>query len=362
MTLSLRATPLRAALAAAAALLLAATPLRAQQFEGGIQFNTRFDNREYSDTAFNDASQTLFGMELCPYAGLNWGGRNTLTAAVDMWRHFGDNDRFLSSVDLYCWYKYEAPKVVAAAGIFDRALLAGEYGELIFDEGYAFYNNAVQGLTGRYRSEHGFVELALDWQGLQSAERREQFRILSAGSYVNGLFYGGYTLLLSHYAKTSQPVEGEGVVDYLLVNPHIGVRFTALLDFDLRAGFVQTLHRDRIADEGWLAPRGGQFDVRIGYKGLLLRNTLYAGDGLMPLYDKYGAAFYTGNVFYRMAGSLYNRTEVGYRRRFFGDTLGVRAGFVVHCDGNRIGLQQIVEVNVLLQKKGTRRGKAAENR
>lgn len=333
-------------------LLGGAAAARAQQVVAGVGFATRFDNREYSGTAFSGASETLFSARLTPEVGLRWAGKNTLMIAVDLRQDFGDDAKFLTEAKPQLYYEFRTPKVLAAAGVFDRNKLCGDYGEAFFDRSYLFYRNRVAGLLGSYRGRRGFVELALDWEGMQSDISREQFRLLSAGRYDGGgMFYGGYALSLQHYAVTSDPAEDEGVVDHILVNPFGGMRFHALFDFDIRLGYLQSLQRDRIADNGWETPKGGILGLRMGWKGLWLSNELYAGENLMPLFDRYGGALYRGNVFFRTDRSrIYNRTGLGYDRRFFDDTVGVHAVIWFDCHGSGTGTSQQVEVDIRLQK------------
>lgn len=338
--------------AAALALLLPTVQLPAQQFFAGVDFTTYFDNREYTGTNFPDASETFFSARLTPQAGIKWDGRNTLTAAVDLLQDFGDGAKFLTEAKPQVFYQFQAPNVLAAAGIFPREKLRGDYGELIFDRSYMFYNNRIQGVMGQYRGrERSFVELAIDWEGMQSKTIREKFRLLSAGRYDRGgTFYGGYVLSLLHFAKTSDPAPDEGVVDNILLNPFGGVRFEAFLNFDIRIGYVQSMQRDRIAENGWATPKGGMLDIRLSRWGLTLGNMLYAGQNLMPFYDRYGSALYSNCVFFGTTDHVYNRTNITYARRFFHDTLGVKAGIFFDYDGRGMGTSQMLEVNVRLQK------------
>lgn len=334
-------------------LLGGATAACAQQVIAGVDFATRFDNREYSGTAFSGASETLFSARLTPEIGLRWDTKNTLMIAVDLRQDFGDDSKFLTEAKPQLYYQFQTPKVLAVAGVFDRRKLSGDYGEAFFDRAYLFYHNRIAGLLGCYRGRHGFVELALDWEGMRSDVTREQFRLLSAGRYDQGggLFYGGYALSLQHYARTSAPADDEGVVDNILVNPFGGMCFHALFDFDIRLGYLQALQRDRVAANGWKMPKGGMLSLRMDWKGLWLSNELYAGENLMPLFDRYGGALYRGNVFFRTDDSrIYNRTGLGYSRRFFNDTLGVHAVIWFDCHGSGTGTSQQLEVDIRLQK------------
>lgn len=343
------------------ALTLLTTGISAQELVVGADFTTRFDNREYAGMNF-DASKTLFSARLTPQIGLRWDARNTLMIGIDLMQDFGDGSKFLTEAKPQMWYQYEAPHVLAAAGIFPRAKLRGDYGEAIFDRAYLFYNNRIQGVMGQYRSDNGFVEFAIDWEGMQSATRREKFRILSAGEYDGAHLYGGYALSVLHFAKTSDPAPDEGVVDNILVNPYGGGRFHAFFDFDIRLGYMQSLQRDRRTESGWEAPKGGVLDIRLSRWGLTLGNMLYVGENMMPFYGDYGTALYSNSLFFGTRHNLYNRTEISYDRHFFHDTLGVKAGIFFHYDGKSMGTQQLLEVSVKLQKIFSKKEKSVENR
>ena len=54
--------------------------------------------------------------------------------------------------------------------------------------------------------------------------------------------------------------------------------------------------------------------------------------------------------FYSTTDHIYNRTWIGYDRRFFKGTMGVEAGMVFHYDGSGMGTQQMVKLSVDIQK------------
>ncbi|MEG2614308.1 MAG: hypothetical protein RR996_04610, partial [Alistipes sp.] len=237
-----------------------------------------------------------------------------------------------------------------------RTMLRGDYGEAFFDRSYNFYHNRIQGVVGQYRAERGFVEFAIDWEGMQSPTVREQFRLLSAGEYRGNHLYGGYALSVGHYAKTSNPVEGEGVVDNMLGNLYGGVRFNAYFDFDFRLGYLQGIQRDRCVGDSW-KPAGGMLDLRMSRWGLTLGNMLYMGQNQLPFYDRYGKSLYSNCVFFGTHHNIYNRTEISYARRFAHDTIGIKAGIFFDYDGTGLGTSQLLELNVRLRKTYTKKQK-----
>ena len=120
--------------------------------------------------------------------------------------------------------------------------------------------------------------------------------------------------------------------------------------YDFRAGFLWAPQRDRIADEGWKAPMGGELRVRLGWKGLEFENNLYVGENLMPLFGRYGSELYAGERWYGTRDRIYNRTRLGYERSFASETIRVQAGMIFHTDGTGLYTQQVVQVSVRLGK------------
>ena len=319
--------PLKKLLSLLFAVLMAGGGLRAQELLVGVDFDTRFDNREYAGNEFN-VPQTLFSARLTPLVGVEWMEKNRLVVGVEMLRNFGQynapRDPFMSDVKPLMYYRFKTPNVQADAGIFDRGELMGDYSAAFFSDSTRFYHNRLSGFLGRYVSTERpgtYIELAIDWEGMFSAESREMFRILSAGRYsTRSGFYVGYDLSLFHFAGSTL---NRNVTDNLLLNPHLGWKF-------------------------------------ISRWGVKLENNLYLGQNLQPLRGyvsnpETGATYaaeglYAGESFYATTKHIYNRTWIGYDRRFFGDTLHVEAGMVFHYDGTGMGTQQVVQLSVDLQR------------
>lgn len=130
-----------------------------------------------------------------------------------------------------------------------------------------------------------------------------------------------------HFANSAL-TEGN-VVDNMLANPYVGFASKAAevvhrnadgrptverpFWYDFRAGFLWAPQRDRIADEGWKAPMGGELRVRLGWKGLEFENNLYVGENLMPLFGRYGSELYAGERWYGTRDRIYNRHAAGLR-------------------------------------------------
>lgn len=324
--------------------------VQAQRLVVGAGFETYFDNREYSGNEF-DVSKTLFSARLTPRIGVQWGGRNRLVFAVDMLQNFGDNERFLSEVRPLMYYAYEAERVKAMAGIFERRELQLDgYPLAMMSDEMRFYDNRIQGFMGRYmsaRRKGSFVEMSFDWCGMRGETSRERFRLMSAGRYTAEWFRFGYALSMYHFSVSDA---GGGVSDNLMAYPYVGARFNAYFDFDIEFGAIVAPQRIRQLEQGWKAPAGGQLKVGISRWGVQLENTLWCGDGLMPYWSLYGSEFYAGERFWSTTKGVYNRTKIGYGRSFFGDTLEVEAFLLVHYDGTGTGTSQQIKLSVDLEK------------
>ena len=117
------------------------------------------------------------------------------------------------------------------------------------------------------------------------------------------------------------------------------------------AGLLFAPQRARSVDHDWKKPCGGQIDLRITRWGVKIENNLYLGENLQPLWQYYGPeGLYAGERFYSTTEHIYNRTWIGYDRKFFDDTMHVEAGMVFHYDGTGTGTQQMVKLSVDIQK------------
>lgn len=317
-------------------------------FDG--ELSTHFDNTEY---AGNDVgySRTIFAVRLTPTLGYRWGkeGRHAAVVGAELLKDFGSKE-FLNDARLVAYYRYEDDKWGAYAGIFKRDALIGRYSRAFYSDSTLIYNGTVQGVAGHYCSEHMFAELAVDWDGLYSPATREKFRVLaSVGGKFAKWFDAGVSLSLQHYANKAT-FHGN-VVDNAMINPWIGAKFKAYFDFDVRLGYLQSLQRDRRVADGWLAPKGGEVYVRISRWGVFIDNNLYVGENLMPLYKAmgkdgvmYADDLYTGDVLYSTSHKIYNRTGIGYERKFCRDRVSVKAEMVLQYTGQKMVCQQLVGI------------------
>ena len=337
--------------------------LSAQELKLQADFTTLFDNKEYAEMKGID-SGTLFGARLTPMVGVEWQERNSLMVGADLYQDFGHN-KFLSKAKLQLYYAYKALQVKLYAGIFPRSAMRGLSTPLFFDPAYCYYNNSISGVLARYEEEPymSYVEFAMDYTGMRSFDTRESFAIMSSGmhslnaQFINGRIAYGYDFYMGHYAKDYNPETIDGVVDNILLTPYIELEcrnFGVLIGEEwmhltARLSYVQSLQRDRINENKWEHPFGGELFVDFSWNGLELSNRLYMGKGsLLTYYNRYGSDVYHGMPLYRTERGIYDAIALSYSQRFFNHTVGVKAGITAEYDGTGWGTRQWLQVDVAL--------------
>lgn len=333
--------------------------LSAQELELEADFTTLFDNTEYASME-GISSGTLFGARLTPKVGIKWQEHNQLMVGADLYQDFGHN-KFLSKAKLQLYYAYNAPEVKLYAGIFPRSAMKGLRSPLFFDPAYCYYNNSLSGVLARYddTTSPSFVEFAMDYTGMRSYDVRESFAIMSSGKhsfFKRGWLSYGYDFYMGHYAKDYNPETVDGVVDNIMLTPYVEWEDGVLTEIgrwwlymDVRLSYVQSLQRDRINENKWEHPFGGELFINFEWNGLELSNRLYVGKGsLLSYYNRYGSDVYHGMSLYRTDKGIYDAIALSYSRWFFNNTVGVKAGITAEYDGTGWGTRQWLQVDVAL--------------
>ena len=323
----------------------------AQGLRVGADFTTLFDNKEYSSMGF-DESWTLFSSRLTPRVGVDWAERNELMVAVDMVQDIGYQAKFLSDAHLQLYYAYRAPRLKVLAGIFPREEMRGLRGPLFFDRAYCYYNNRIGGVLARFEAaKHpgAYVEFVFDYTGMRDFDTRETFMLITSAEDVIGGFRYGYDVVVGHYAKDLNPETDDGVVDNILLTPHLGYDLhLGEFDLELQLAYIQSLQRDRHFENVWLTPKGGELYVALSRWGVTLSNRLYVGDNLLSHYDRYGTDLYHGQLIYRTTEGLHNTITASYGNSFFSDTVRLEGGITFEYDGIGWGTRQWLQVSVAL--------------
>ena len=332
--------------------LVAFGTLSAQQLFFDGELSTHFDNTEYTGSGIGD-SRTVFAVRLIPTLGYRFDEHHSVVIGAELLKDFGSS-RFMDDTKFVAYYQFENDKYGANAGIFQRSKLVGNYSRAFFSDAYHIYNPLVQGIAMRHTGSSAFAELVVDWDGLYSPEVREKFRVLvSGGGSFAKIGYAGASFSMQHFANKST-FQGN-VVDNLLLNPYIGVKFNAFFDFDIRLGGLISAQRDRKADEGWTLPAGGELYFKMSRWGVYIDNNLYVGEGLTPFYhtigkdgEPYADNLYTLDPFYGTQHKVYNRTGIGYCRSFASDRVKIKAEMALQYDGKKMYCQQLVAISATI--------------
>ena len=317
-----------------------------------VDFKFGFDNREYEKLT-TSPSGTMFGAVLTPKVGLGWGEGHSVYAGVGVHRYFGKTSPELS-FDWLLYYQYDGEYFKANAGAFPRKRMSGYYPSAFFDEHY-FFDGTLEGALLSYTRKWWRIEGIVDWVGCVETHTREQFSVYSFGQFGAPWLNFSYSFMMTHYAG-SETVGG--VVDNVWLYPHVASDLSQFvprrMNLSLRAGWMQTFQNDRRLGQGYVLPGGFQGEVALEYYGFGIRNTVYAGENLMPFYGHaddigqvYGSNLYYGDVFYSTDSGIYNRLEISYHYDFK-DYLRLKVASVHHYDGYGWGWQQLVQLTVNL--------------
>lgn len=334
--------------------LFFAPKAKAQEVVWDVSYDFFFDNREYKSTV--NWPQTLFGMRLAPEIGIRWEKQHSLMAGISLLADFGAKP-FRTENELFAYYRYDSKRFNAAAGIVPRHKLIGEYPTAFFNDSIRHYDPNLSGLLLQYRGSKGFVEFAADWNSMISDTRREKFVLFSSGrlNLARGLFYAGYHFSMYHHAGTHLE---DGVVDNVLIHPHIGTELSGITPFDrlsLQVGWMQTFQNDRKYVGEYVTPGGVQIELKMEKWKFGVFNTLYLGKSLMPYFVAppeldYGDGLYWGDPFYRTRHGIYNRLEV-YWQPVDNQKMNLRVSTVHHYDGARWDWQQKISFSIYLGQR-----------
>lgn len=344
---------LRKLLSAICCAWLAMSASAQQKIFADIELSTHLINSEHTGSDVGE-SGTLFGIKFVPTIGYCHEQKHELVVGTELVKLFGSKS-FMDEAKFLAYYQFNGGRFGVNAGIFQREKLIGNYSRAFYsDAAFIFERSLVQGVSFRYGTDKGFSEITVDWEGMYSKDRREQFRVLfSGGGHFGKYFTAGVSAQLQHFANKST-FEGN-VVDNALINPFIECKFHKCLDFKFRAGFMQGLQRDRIMDEGWYTPRGGEIQVRLSKWGVFIDNNTYFGKSLTPFWaregldeEEYGEQLYACDPFYGTEHGVYNRTGIGYHNTFCKGALHINAEMVLQYNGKGMYCQQLFSLAAVI--------------
>lgn len=283
----------------------------AQQLTWSLDFNTIFDNSE-GDDKYTPA-ETIFQTRLSPEIGISLlNGTHNISGGVTWIQPIGDgwkDNKFCPTL----YYRFNSPLWKFSMGMFPRTQLIEAWPGAFWSDKMVYNEPNIRGAMVQYTRANGYFEFFVDWRQMQSEVQREAFNINFAGNWSpkNKMFMLGGHLMMNHLAKQKNPPEDQCLCDNFLVNPYMGLnlakKVSALDSFTVKAGMMMAVDRDR-EYSNWDVQKGAWAEVVAQWKFLGIKNTLYAGQRLMPYYTKFGPQLDLGDPFYQ--AKLYNRTNI----------------------------------------------------
>lgn len=342
------------------ALLLSACLCTAQRLtpEWSVTFFSFADNREYKPEQ-RQIPQSILGSWLVPQVGLQLDSVHHLHTGVGLQRYFGSADQAPDQVAYVAYYRYFARPFELYVGSFPARSLLADYPNALFYDSIANLRLNSANIFWRIFGQRWHANIWLDWSGHQTQTQREAFLVGIAGRYRLGKTYATLQSYMHHFAHTAAGSSDQHIVDNGMGRLCVGVGTSAgfLLDsLNVNAGMLGAYSRERGVDPRYQFSGGFFGEAAIEKFGIGIKNTLYIGENLMPLYGKYSAEhLYWGDPFYQ--NTLYNRSDF-YVQLFETDRVQGRFTWSVHAAAGFITHQQTFTLSVCFdsqQKIGANR-------
>ena len=339
-------------------IFISSISLYAQEFIWGVDFESKFNNKEFARMPVAASSETYFGSFLTPNIGLKFrdasAGTHKIVIGIDAARFFGNMDKVLDYTPIL-YYGFSSRHFGVNAGAFSPSKLLGDYNSAFFSDEVNFYDRSIEGALFQYKNKRGYSEVCVDWLSMRSENNDEIIGLYSASKYNFDYFYLGYHLSGCHYLWLGD--NSAGVVEDFQLRPYIGVNFADYLPLDvlnLRIGWLQTFQKDRKNIGKLITPAGATFDLTLEKWNFGLNNSLYLGEALTPYYYNkptpnlahFGSNLYFGELFYNTDSGLYNKVEL-YWKKSFAKYGTAKLSCLLHLDGyGNTGWQQLASISI----------------
>lgn len=321
--------------------------IQAQSFEWKAEAYGFFDNGEYTkiDPAY---SQTLSGFRLSPEIGIAYKDFSLFTGA-HLQTSFG-SPRFLDQINFTGYFQYKNRNHHFLFGAFPKKGLLDNYTDFYIRDTFSYFRPNMAGLFYQLSGKNNFINLWLDWTGLQSASIRETFFVGLSGEQRYKWFFAAFNGYYYHYAQTV-PASGDGCV-------HDNGQGQVGIGFDF-SGYAPHLHRMRFQVAYMLGyeckrdggqtpvsmPMGLILDLHAQYWRIGTRTLYYYGDKRFTVPTDFHSLTYWGNPFLESDSYLQSQWYVSLFKNNF---VEAKAAFVFHLQGTRLGTQQVVQLSVNL--------------
>jgi hypothetical protein len=318
------------------------------QPEWGLAFFSVADNREYK-LEQRQMPQSILGSWLVPELGLRFDSVHHLRAGVGLQRYFGEVEA--PRAEYVAYYRYCGKPFELYVGSFPARQLLADYPNALFYDSIANLRLNSANVFWKIFGERWHADIWLDWAGHQTKTQREIFLVGVAGQYRYRKAYAALQSYMHHFAgaalNDSQHIVDNGMARLCL---GVGTPVGALLDsLSFNAGVLGAYSRERSVDPHYRFSGGFFSEATLEKFGIGVKNTLYVGQNLMPLYDKYGAEhLYWGDPFYQ--NTLYNRSDF-YIQLFDSHRVQARFTWSLHAAAGILSHQQLFTLSVNLDSQ-----------
>ncbi|MDR0687449.1 MAG: hypothetical protein LBF55_02035, partial [Prevotellaceae bacterium] len=302
--------------------------------------------------------QSILGSWLVPEVGLQLDSVHHLHTGVGLQRYFGSAEKAPDQVAYVAYYRYCAKPFELYVGSFPAQRLLADYPNALFYDSIVNLRLNSANIFWKIFGQQWHADIWLDWSGHQTQVQREAFLVGIAGKYTYKKAYAALQSYMHHFATVAGATD-QHIVDNGMARLCVGVGAPAgfLLDsLNVNAGVLGAYSRERSVDPRYQFSGGFFCEAAVEKFGIGIKNTLYIGENLMPLYGKYNAEhLYWGDPFYQ--NTLYNRSDF-YVQLFDTDRVQARFTWSMHAAAGFISHQQMFTLNVHLnsrQKPGAKR-------
>ncbi len=324
-------------------------------FEWNANAFTFFDNGEYQGCPYA-VSGTYSGIRLSPEFGIGWGGKYKLMAGVHVQKDFGSRE-IIDYLDVIAYFDYrQQHKRISQhfmMGAFPREGMLSNYTNFFFRTWYRYYRHNMTGMFYQLDGKVGFVNVWLDWTGLQSKTERETFYVGVSGEARAKAFVGGGEFYMFHYANTDPPSGDKCVHDNILGNFWVGIdlhywRWKHVNKMRFTAGVMTGVERKR--DDGLTPSKSPvglfvSFDINVWRFGA--RAIYYYGEKRYTVEtDDFGATYWGSRM---LQSGNYLLGHV-YYDLFKWDGIKGQLGYKFHVVDGKLYHQQVLTLAVNLNR------------
>ena len=325
--------------------------LSAQEVEWSVDANVVVNNRE-GETELAP-SQTFIFTRITPQIGVSLdSARHRIMGGVTWYQPMNDGmNGYKVLPALYYQYKDMNKGLMFKFGMIPNEL-NNSLPTYLRSDSLNYVQPNIKGAVVSVNKPHFWLYSWLDWRQMQTDNRRESFDVTGEVGWrttkIDQEFKASALIYYNHLATRKIKDPEEGVVDNFIFSPQLsyGHRWTNGR-FDIGAGLLMSVDRDRVADNKWHTQAGFIGKVAGNWKWLSLIENIYAGKRQMPFYEKYGSMVYRGDALYH--NKFYSRTDL-VATVFRRDFVNLEARLTFHATNHGNAFWQQVAVRFYLDR------------